>query len=115
MNFKVMRIETDGPYKVNSGYLGLTEIVEADGSLAKLPDLDKSAANYGAATLMFMVPSTMEAYEQVKALGLEVISAPKTKEGGGNTQLLMRLPDGERIWVGGTSSHSVFLNPNRTR
>jgi len=115
MNLTVLRIETDGPYKVNSGYLGLTEIVDPDGSLAQLPELTHSAANYGAATVMILVPDILDTYEQVKALGYEVISAPKPKEEGGSTQLLMRGPNGERIWVSQTSNHSVFLDPNRER
>ncbi len=109
MNLTVLRIETDSPFKVNSGYIGLAEIVEADGSLAELPKLSENAAAYGAATLMFMVKNTIETHEQVKTLGYEVISAPKEMENGKRSQLLMRGPDGERIWVGETSSHSVFL------
>lgn len=115
MNLTVLRIETDSPFKVNSGYIGLTEIVEAEGSLAPLPDQSRSAAAYGAATLMFMVPNTMDVHERVKALGYEVISAPTLREDGSRTQLLMRGPDGERLWVGETSNHSVFLDPNRER
>lgn len=111
MNLTVLRIETDSPFKVNSGYIGLVEVIEADGSLASLPNLSRNAAEYGAATLMFMVPNTIETHEKVKALGYEVISAPTLREDGSRTQLLMRGPDGERIWVGETSNHSVFLDP----
>lgn len=115
MNLTVLRIETNGPHKVNSGYLGLTEIRDVDDSLTPLPELTRSAANYGAATLMFMVPSTMDTYKDVRDLGYEIISAPKQREGGGNTQLLMRGPDGERLWIGETSNFSIFLDPNQKR
>lgn len=99
MNLTVVRTETDSGVSLITGYLGLSEVRNADGSPAVFPEMPEGKPGYGTVTLMFLVEDTLEIYRKVEAAGYEVISAPERIEGGGNTQLLMRGPDGEHIWL----------------
>ena len=99
MNLTVLRTTTDSGATLITGYLGLAEVREEDGSLAALPAMPEGVPAYGTVTLMFLVSDTEDMHRKVLAAGYEVISAPRPKEGGGHTQLLMRGPDGERIWL----------------
>ena len=99
MNLTVVRTETDSGANLITGYLGLSEVRNADGSLAAFPEMPAGKPGYGSVTLMFLVDDTLEMHRKVVAAGYEVISAPEPAENGGNTQLLMRGPDGERIWL----------------
>ncbi len=109
MNLTVVRTETDSEANLITGYLGLSEIRNADDSLATLSDIPKDVNPYGSMALMFLVKNTAEIHRKVVAAGYEVISAPKRKKGGGHTQLLMRGPDGERIWITESRFRRPFL------
>lgn len=99
MRLVVLRIRTKGDAKINAGYLGLTEISEKDGTITKLPQEHSTGAAYGSLSLMFVVDDVLAIYEKVKAGGYEIISAPDKRENGKISQLLMRGPDGERLWI----------------
>ena len=105
----VLRTETDGAAKLNAGYLGLAEILEADGTAANLTAARSEPAIYGAIGFLFVVENTREIHDQVVAAGFEVISAPVEKDDGSHTQLLMRGPSGERLWITEGERRSVFL------
>ncbi|MEO9468005.1 VOC family protein [Parasphingorhabdus sp.] len=109
MNLTVVKTDTDSGATLITGYLGLSEIRNADDSLAIFPDVPKNMNPYGSMALMFLVEDTSEIHRKVVAAGYEVISAPKPKEGGGHTQLLMRGPDGERIWITESRFRRPFL------
>lgn len=95
----VLRTETAGNEALNVGYLGLTQILEADGSLAKLPKLPSTNPSYGQTGIVFMVEDVVGVYEKAKAAGFNIIVAPEKRADGSNTQLAIHGPDGERLWI----------------
>ncbi|MEM8984826.1 MAG: VOC family protein [Pseudomonadota bacterium] len=107
MNLTVLRTETDSAAKLLTGHLGLSEIRNSDGSLVERPAPTSPTTAYGTIALMLLVENTAEVHRKVVAAGFDVIAAPREKEGGGHTQLLMRGPDGERLWI----SESRFRTP----
>lgn len=109
MNLVVLRTETKGSAKLHAGYIGLSEIREADGSIAKLPTITQQQAHFGSTTLMLIVEDTFIVYEKVKKAGYKIISAPKLNEDGSHTQLLMHGPNGERIWITESEMRSPFI------
>ena len=99
MNLTVLRTRTDSGVTMITGYLGLAEVRNSDGSSAEFPAIQEDAPAYGTVTLMFLVDDTEEMHRKVVDAGYIVVSAPEPLDGGGHTQLLMRGPDGERIWL----------------
>ncbi len=96
----VLRTETAGDAALNVGYLGLAEVLEADGSRAQLkaPARDASA-RYGQIGILFMVEDIMTIARKVEEGGYTILSKPTKRADGSNTQLLMLGPDGERLWI----------------
>lgn len=108
MRLVVVRTETDTKEKINAGYIGLTEILNADGSLAALPEHPDNA-HYGPTGMLIVVDDVMETYEKVLAGGFSVISAPIKREDGRNTQLLIKGPDGERLWITDNELRGILI------
>lgn len=109
MRLVVLRTETDGPAKLNAGYLGLSEIHEADGSLAPLVEPGAAVPTAGAMGLVLIVRDVLDIHAKVKAGGYDILSAPIKREDGRVTQLLMRGPSGERLWLSQGSFPTVFI------
>ena len=108
----VLRTRTNGPAMLNAGYLGLSEIYDADGRKVELPQQPAGEAVYGSMALLFVVEDTNAIYEQVKAGGYDIISAPERRADGTSTQLLMRGPDGERLWITSSTNRGPFQEKN---
>ena len=99
MNLTVLRTETDGADKINAGYIGLAEIREANGSLAKVPEPSDSVSTIGSMAILIVVEDVRSVYEKVVKAGYEVISAPKLRGNESYSQLLIRGPNHERLWI----------------
>ncbi len=108
MNLTVLttRLANTEDLLLNTGYIGLSEIHEADGTPIAQPEIPEIEPIRGAIAILIMVKDVMSIYKKVVDAGYEVLSAPKEKENGnGFTQLLMRGPDGERLWI--SPSHNI--------
>ncbi len=96
----VLRTETAGDAALNVGYLGLAEVLEADGSPARLEEPARGApARYGQIAILFLVEDVLTIARKVQDGGYTVLSMPTKRADGSNTQLLMLGPDGERLWI----------------
>ncbi len=94
---------------IKVGHLGLIEIREADGSLAQAPEPLREPNRPGSMAFLIFVSDVLDIHEKVVAAGYEIIAAPVEREGQRPTQLLMRGPDGERLWIGQNESPGDFL------
>jgi len=110
MHLVVLRIETQGPLQVNSGYLGLAEFVRPDGTRPKLEQRPSTGREAGGFSMIFLVEDMAETYAKVKAGCYDIISHPKQRADGRWTQLMMRGPDGERLWLTQSYNRTPFLN-----
>lgn len=113
LTLSVLRIETVGPAQINSGYLGLAEINSADGESVVEPATKETGAEAGAMMLMFLVEDMADTYDQILAEGYQIISHPEQRSDGTWSQLLMRGPDGERIWLTQSENRKPFLEKRK--
>ncbi|MEM6681099.1 MAG: VOC family protein [Pseudomonadota bacterium] len=109
MHLVVLRIETKGPLQANFGYLGLAEFVLPDGSRPKLNQRLSTGREAGGFSMIFLVDDMAETYAKVKAGGYDIISHPSQRENGRWTQMMLRGPDGERLWLTESYNRTPFL------
>ncbi len=112
MNLTVLttRLKNTENLLLNTGYIGLSEIREADGSLMKQPPISPIEPVRGSMAILIMVKDVMAIYKKVTKAGYNILSVPKARENGkGFTQLLMRGPDGERLWISQTHNIAPFI------
>lgn len=106
----VLRTETEGIAQLNAGYIGLAEITNSDGTATstKTP-LVSSGAETGSIMLMFVVEDIQETWAAVREMGYDIISEPEQRDDGTWSELLMRGPNAERLWVTGRYGRSVLV------
>ena len=98
--FVILRLKTAGPSHLNAGYLSLAEIRNADGSRYDHPDTAPvTGSEPGSMMLMFIVEDIHKVYAQVQEMGLAILSPPTRRPDGTSSEMLMRGPNGERLWV----------------
>ncbi|MEM9570467.1 MAG: VOC family protein [Pseudomonadota bacterium] len=96
----ILRTETDSAAQLNAGYIGLAQIIDPEGtSRAAHPPLQSSGAEPGAVMLMFVVEDVRAVERQVRTLGYHIISPSEQRADGSRSELLIRGPNNERLWV----------------
>lgn len=106
----ILRTETRGPAQLNAGYIGLAEITAADGSTIQNREvLTSNGAETGAIMLMFVVEDVRAVHADILGLGLEIISEPQQREDGSWSELLIRGPNQERLWITDRYSRDVLV------
>lgn len=107
----LLRPKTTGSASLHAGYIGLSQVINADGSVADLPNGNATGAAFGAISLLLATEDVMALYDKVVDAGFDVISTPVQRQRERPTQLLMRGPDGERLWISQQDTIHLFLEP----
>ena len=106
----VLAPQNNGKAFVNAGYIALSEISDARGQrLPAKANVKTSGSEPGSIMLQFLVDDTKPIHKKIVDLGYEIISAPSEKPDGTWSELLVRDPNGIRLWITDRYSRTIFL------
>ena len=109
--FVILKTNMSTELMFNAGYLALSEVCDAEGNrLEPKKKVQATGSEPGSIMIQFVVDNNVPIYERVKDLpGYEVIFAPEEKPDGKHTELLVRDPNGLRLWITDRYSRTIFL------
>jgi len=106
----ILKTKMDGEEMLNGGYIAFSEICDSEGVRIDPEDnVVTTGKEPGSIMLQFLVDDVMPVHKQIVALGYEIISAPNKREDGSHSELLVRDPNGIRLWITDRYNRTIFL------
>ena len=106
----ILKTKMDGEELLNGGYIALSEICDSEGKRLPAEDNVKTTGKEpGSIMLQFLVDDVIPIHKEIVTLGYEVISEPVEREDGSHSELLVRDPNGIRLWITDRYSRTIFL------